>query len=496
MKRLLFLLFLVPGLLEAQTVTITGDGAATTVELTGPPGATGPTGPQGAPGSAYTHVAFSALGTPANGTSYYCTDCQVVDPCAGSGSGAFAFRVGSVWSCAGGGVADPGSNGFMVRTAADTSVARTLTSPLGTLAIGNSTGVAGNPTLDVDTSIFPMAFTGTSLPATCVVKDLFVKTDTEDLYYCLATDTWSLVLSNTAATDDTVPVGTGTTFALKAVPNCTDAGGNHLNYTASSNSFSCGTTGDGTGGGSAAFDSATYTDDEEFRMAAVPTDTTYQSTGWRRGNCAFYSQTATPVADHPGQVDIGSAASDNDPCIIYGQSLVTTTYTGSEWTFRAGFATVTDITDKLMAVGLQLGSVDSTSDAIRVKFDTDDGDSTWIFQICNTAAADGCDAAGDATNSKTVASTKAPSAGAWNEFRMRRVESGVGGNPTIYMQMCSAGTCETEKTFCTAGCDDTLTTLPSATLVPILEITARNTISKYFSVDFVSFRVTAGLARY
>lgn len=45
-------------------------------------------------------------------------------------------------------------------------------------------------------------------------------------------------------------VGTGvSTFSLKTVPDCTDTGGNHINYTQSSNAFSCGTSGGGGGSG-------------------------------------------------------------------------------------------------------------------------------------------------------------------------------------------------------------------------------------------------------
>ena len=46
----------------------------------------------------------------------------------------------------------------------------------------------------------------------------------------------------TVATDDTTIVGNGSTFGGALLPNCTDASGNHLNYTQSSNAFSCGTT--------------------------------------------------------------------------------------------------------------------------------------------------------------------------------------------------------------------------------------------------------------
>jgi hypothetical protein len=44
-------------------------------------------------------VAFAALGTPANGTERWCTDCIFANPCAGSGPGAFAKRINSAWRC-------------------------------------------------------------------------------------------------------------------------------------------------------------------------------------------------------------------------------------------------------------------------------------------------------------------------------------------------------------------------------------------------------------
>jgi len=45
--------------------------------------------------------------------------------------------------------------------------------------------------------------------------------------------------------DDNVMVGNGTTWQSKALPTCTDTGGNHLNYDISTNTFSCGTSAPG-----------------------------------------------------------------------------------------------------------------------------------------------------------------------------------------------------------------------------------------------------------
>lgn len=61
----------------AGTVTLNGNGAA----------------------FALTSVAFASLGTPANGTAIYCSDCTKATPCASGGSGAFAKRINGAWDC-------------------------------------------------------------------------------------------------------------------------------------------------------------------------------------------------------------------------------------------------------------------------------------------------------------------------------------------------------------------------------------------------------------
>lgn len=44
-------------------------------------------------------VVFANLGTPANGTLYFCSNCTIANPCAGSGTGAIAKRLNGVWVC-------------------------------------------------------------------------------------------------------------------------------------------------------------------------------------------------------------------------------------------------------------------------------------------------------------------------------------------------------------------------------------------------------------
>lgn len=58
----------------------------------------------------YTATTFATLGTPANGTATYCSDCTVTTAascpatpasciCAGAGTGAFAYRLNGTWDC-------------------------------------------------------------------------------------------------------------------------------------------------------------------------------------------------------------------------------------------------------------------------------------------------------------------------------------------------------------------------------------------------------------
>lgn len=54
---------------------------------------------------------------------------------------------------------------------------------------------------------------------------------------------------NPVGADDQVNVSSGSAWVAKTIPDCTDTGGNHLNYTQSTNAFSCGTTGGGTTSG-------------------------------------------------------------------------------------------------------------------------------------------------------------------------------------------------------------------------------------------------------
>lgn len=69
-------------------------------------------------------IAATLPGSPTNGQQVYCSDCQLVTPCVGGGTGAIAQRVNSAWACAtgsgsgGSGIPYPGSPGIVFATGA------------------------------------------------------------------------------------------------------------------------------------------------------------------------------------------------------------------------------------------------------------------------------------------------------------------------------------------------------------------------------------------
>lgn len=116
--------------------------------------------------------------------------------------------------------------------------------------------------------------TGNTLTVTTVLQSsnanaaVTFSAGTKDVYISNSgISVWPVIYGGTGsapAGDDQLLVSLSATAASwKTVPDCTDTGGNHLNYTQSTNAFSCGTSGGGGGGittvgnvtsGTAAFD--------------------------------------------------------------------------------------------------------------------------------------------------------------------------------------------------------------------------------------------------
>jgi len=92
-------------------------------------------------------------------------------------SNKFQFYNGSYWktlcdSCTGGGggLADPGNNGIVVRTALNTTTNRTLTGTTNKIDITNGDGVSGNPTINVGSDVVQLTSTQTLTNKTVTLR--------------------------------------------------------------------------------------------------------------------------------------------------------------------------------------------------------------------------------------------------------------------------------------------------------------------------------------
>lgn len=131
-------------------------------------------------------------------------------------------------------------------------------------------------------------------------------------------------LNLTTATDDQLPLGNGTTWQSKAVPDCTDTAGNHINYTASTNTFSCGTS----GGGSGAPTTATYITQTADAGLSAEQALGGLSTGIMKSTTTtgVVSTLAIPLTMANGGTDV-STASDDQVLVNSGSAWVAKTVT-------------------------------------------------------------------------------------------------------------------------------------------------------------------------
>jgi hypothetical protein len=364
-----------------------------------------------------------------------------------------------------------------------------FSSPGGDIVVG---GIVGACTLDLDSSTVGHFTSGTgAAPATGTLGDSHFETDALLFSVYPATDTPITVVAlpgaSGAPTDDNVPVGTGTAWAKEAIPDCQDTAGNHLNRTASTNAWSCGTSTSGGGG----FTASTFTINDDFTRGLATTGNIGE-TGWNFAQTASAGSiaVAVPEVGAPGIIDAGSGTTDNGGPWIFKDAVISTDLMDFDWDFYAR-VNMSAITSNAVFVGIKDAS--TTANAIQARFDTDAGDATWFFQICNAAGAAGCAAAADDTNNSVIASTLGPTADVFQWLHFYRRTAGVGGVPTIYAQVAA----ETPLTFCSSGCDDDLATIPAdgvAMYFSLTELARAVSNARTMQVDRVYFTI-AGLAR-
>jgi len=126
----------------------------------------------------------------------------------------------------GGGLGDPGSNGVVVRTALNTTVARTLTGTANQVIISNGSGVAGNPTFSLPQSI--------AVASTPVFAGLTLSGLTANAF--LYSGTVGLLTSTAAPTNGQLLIGSTGAAPVRATPTASaplgiTLGAGTLNFT-------------------------------------------------------------------------------------------------------------------------------------------------------------------------------------------------------------------------------------------------------------------------
>lgn len=382
--------------------------------------------------------------------------------------------------------------GFLVDTDGSGTLAnRTLTNTDGCITVSNGDGVAANPTVNIDTTCVLTFSSGTgTAPATGALGTLYIETDTGIPTLYTNTDTIADLVTeqqdSIAGADWFIDEDSFATDSATRVPSQQSV---KAYVDASGSSFDPGTT------------LELY---EEFASGATTTGNLGNAgTGFTAVATGTVSPTVAGTAGNPGLLRLNShATNDNSGAIVGFQNNVSTafnsgTWDAEDWSVDAVViygSNSTAITNTALYVGLSNSMTtlpSGTSAGIWIRHDTDDTDATFIFATCDSATT-GCDEAGDNTNQRVAASTVTPSAGTAYRFRIRRAQSGVGGNPTIYFRVNN----ESEVTFCSSGCTETYAEVPSANLNFIVAYVTRTTTGVLSSdLDYMYLRIP-GLARY
>lgn len=404
----------------------------------------------------------------------------------------------------GSGLTDCGANGVLVRTAEDTYACRTVTSSDGTVVISNPTGAGGDIDAVVDSAVIPVYSTGTgAAPATCTAGyEFYAKTDTDIPYYCTSTDTNTELLTPGQVSVSDLATGTDgelITWDASGDPAAVAVGTSGQVLT--SNGAGAAPTFQAASGASSFDPSTTFELYEEFLSGSETIgelgNTNLNYSLISSGTVNNVGTEVVASAGNPGWAVITSSATDDSGAILAWTGEVDSFFNPTDvrdgtWNYEAVIRTdASSVANQLIYMGwANLQSVAEPSFCVGIRYDTD-VDSTFVFVIADTAG--GCAAASDGANTSIESSTITPAANTRYRLRIRADANGVGGNPTIYFSVND----ETEKTFCSAGCDDDLATWFTGTHgSPIIKFLARAASQDLdLHTDYMYLKMT-GLDRY
>jgi len=204
------------------------------------------------------------------------------------------------------------------------------------------------------------------------------------------------------------------------------------------------------------------------------------------------------TTDNPGGCQILETGDNSGGVFDWGGAAGLFTngvWTTKVWTIDVVMQLQVNVTTQAFWVGLSTSGsgVQTAAGGIWARRDTDLSDTNIVFAVCDSATA-GCQSAGDDTNQNSVASTITPTGD--NPFRIviSHDLTGPGSTSKISMSAGIDGSMETAKTFCSSGCDETLTNLTSSALLPIIGWVCRDACAGNILLDYNSLSIT--LTRY
>lgn len=439
------------------------------------------------PGLVYVHISptASAGGGPLLFSGVPTGTCTAAQTAINTTNGDFYSCNSGIWNKVNGGSVGPGTTGFIPSFATSTTVGNshcddgvTTASTVhcsenvettGSLTIGVGGSTAGLDALGGNTSnpSLPSNAAGFLGPASASFTSYFGQfPSTAPVAHSVMI--WPAPTSNVAA------------FSFKAISDCQDTAGNHLNYTQSTDVFSCGTTSSGGGSGVDPLDRTTLAFRDDFLASTVSSALTVTGDyGW----ASFALSGALTVSriagtyPHLGQVRIqgASTTTGNGSAIAIGNAgngvstfdkLSTHTF-DSVWVVRPA-----NTTNGQYLVGFQDHDNVFETNGCYVKYDTTNSDTAWIA-ICEQSS-----------TPTTVSLVTAPSTTNWSTIRIYSTVAG-----TTNFAVCNGDGC----TLPTSGTGfASISTNTAATLLDFVAMAINaNSTQATLDIDLAAFKLTS-----
>jgi len=293
------------------------------------------------------------------------------------------------------------------------------------------------------------------------------------------------------------PTSNVAAFNFKAIPDCQDSGGNHINFTQSTDAFSCGTS--SSGGGFDPLDVTTiYLRDDFLGSSTNLSFSTSSDFGWSSYAItgSFTESKVAGAYPHIGIAALGgqSTSTGNGSGIAWGDGTNGHNLFNniSTHTFDSLFIVKgdTQVANEQISFGWKTVGNSFAVDGCYIKYDTTNSDTNWIARCRNSGTA--------TDNSLGVA----PSTSSWTKARISATTAG-----TIVFQVCNGDGCAlpvnvgatgficynsggTANPLGTGNCT-TSANIPTAAMDLAIVVINANSVQSILDIDLVALKFTS-----